>query len=446
MPKKIKVEYVRKGFDISEGIELPRNITHHRVDDSHLFIAPEKAAWITTGNLGKDIIHYFQDGYSIEKVMKELTLKGIKKETIISELRRLLIDIEKNGFLANAIVKDGEVNDINLHLYLTNKCNLRCRHCYMDSGLPLQNELSTEDFISVIDQFAAISKNQVILTGGEPLLFPDIMVLIKQAKEKGLKVSIFTNGTLIDEKFVSKIEDYVDEIQFSLDGASSEVNDNIRGKGVFQRVLKTADLLKKTNIKLRLAMVIMPQNVEDLKTNIIGLARRLDGVEMKLSFALKAGRSNQTYRFASSAVAENELQVILTSLYQNRLKAMTKIEPNLIIKNCGYGEVITISSNGDIYPCALLINKAGNLKKNNFRDIVDKIRADTKASNVENYKECSTCDLKYICFGGCRLNNIIHNKSLFKVYCPPGKKEDYYRLLVRRSKFDALGIWLGCNN
>lgn len=353
--------------------------------------------------------------------------------------------IEKNGFLGNAVVK-AEEPETSFQLYLTNKCNLNCIHCYIDSGKINNNELSTEEFLSIIDECGKISKSRVVFTGGEPLLRKDFFKLAERAKKNNLKVLLFTNGTLINERIVGKLEKNVDEIQFSLDGATPPVNDRIRGKGVFDKVLKAIQLLKNTQIQLKMSLVVMPQNFDDFKENIEEIARKLENEEMKFSLAIKEGRADNSFIFPSESEGEIALQAILRILYTKKLKAMRHIEANLISRNCGYGETITISSEGDIFPCAILKHSAGNVRNGDFPEVVKKIKNNMVESNVENLEKCPQCDLQYICFGGCRLNNITHNGNILKPYCSTEKKNDFYRKLVARDNFDGLSYWLDNNN
>ena len=443
MPKRVKVGYVKKDYVVNKGINIPQNITHHLIDGKHLFIAPEKASWISTNEMGKIFLDYFGNGYSIKQVIDELRLKNIENEVITSELRDFLVKVEKKGFLEDAVIREEE-SEISLQLYLTTACNLKCSHCYLGAGKVIEDELSVEEFGAIIDEFACLHKTKVVFTGGEPLLFGDnFFKLADRAKKNNLRVQLFTNGTLISRKIKNKLEEYVDEIQFSLDGATTEVNDEIRGQGVFNRVLENLRLLMNTKIKLKLSMVLMPGNAADLKRNIETLAQSLDNVEMKFGFAIIEGRADESLKFSSPAEGDRELQEILKILYKKKLKAMIKFEPNLIVRNCGYGEVITVSSNGDVFPCAVLKYKTGNIRTDNFSGLVEDIKKRTIASNVENLEGCSQCDLEYICFGGCRLNNITYNNSILKPHCPPEKKEELYKKLVVRDSFDALSIWLG---
>jgi len=445
MSKEIAVDYVKRDYDTNKGLDLPKVITYYNIDGEHLFIAPEKASWITVNDIGKDFIEYFSKGFSIKEAVSKLKLRNFSMDDITSELSNFLIKVEKYGFLENANVKE-EDNEESFQIYLTNRCNERCIHCYIDAGSSTGEELDTEDFLNLLDQCGSISKSKVTFTGGEPLLRADFFKLAKRAKKNNLKVHLFTNGTLINKDMVSKLEKYVDEIQFGLDGATRDVNDKIRGQGVYDKVLKAIQLLKETKIQLKLAIVIMPQNIDDFKKNIEKLAEDLETVEMKFGLAINEGRSNKSFRFPSETEGEIALQEILKILYKKRLKRMRKIEPNLITRNCGYGEIITIFSNGDVYPCAIPKHKYGNIRTDNFPDIVKKIKEDMIAFRVDNLEECPKCDLKYICFGGCRLNNITFNGSPFKPNCSQKKKEDFYRKLLLRANFDGLELWLKQDN
>jgi len=94
MPKRVKVEIVKKDYDVNKGINIPQKLTHHSIDGKHLFIAPEKASWISTNEMGNIFLDYFRNGYSIKQVINELRLKNIENEVITSELRDFLVNVE----------------------------------------------------------------------------------------------------------------------------------------------------------------------------------------------------------------------------------------------------------------------------------------------------------------------------------------------------------------
>jgi len=77
VPKRLKVQYVKKNFDADKGIDLPKKITYHNVDNNHLFIAPEIASWIAVNDIGKEFLKYFGDGCSIKEVITKMQSKNI---------------------------------------------------------------------------------------------------------------------------------------------------------------------------------------------------------------------------------------------------------------------------------------------------------------------------------------------------------------------------------
>lgn len=182
--------------------------------------------------------------------------------------------------------------------------------------------------------------------------------------------------------------------------------------------------------------------MEKIENFLQKLSKEIGDVEMKFSFATTEGRAKQSDRFEKESIGETEVQKVLKILYEKKLNVMTKFEPNIVVKNCGYGEVIAISSDGNIYPCSILKYSMGNIRNNNLSEVIKSILSHSYNSNVDFMEGCPSCDLKYICFGGCRLNNIKYNHDLLKPYCPAEKKDDIYKKLVSRDNFDSLALWL----
>jgi hypothetical protein len=157
MSKILEVAYVKKDYDTNKGLDLPKLITYYNIDGEHLFIAPEKASWITVNDLGKNFIEYFNMGLSIKEAVSKLKLRNFSMDEITSELRNFLIKVEKYGFLENIAVKE-EDPETTFQIYLTNRCNERCIHCYIDAGSSTEKELDTKDFLKLLDQCSSISK------------------------------------------------------------------------------------------------------------------------------------------------------------------------------------------------------------------------------------------------------------------------------------------------
>lgn len=133
------------------------------------------------------------------------------------------------------------------HVYfsLTNRCNLQCRMCdiYKNPDSK-ENEQSTSEVKAIIAQIKNMSINHIIFSGGEPLLRHDVLDLVEFAVAKGIgMVDIITNGTLLKDKSIKKIiKSKLNHITISLDGLG-KINDEIRGKGVFEKAQLNMDKL-----------------------------------------------------------------------------------------------------------------------------------------------------------------------------------------------------------
>jgi sulfatase maturation enzyme AslB (radical SAM superfamily) len=124
----------------------------------------------------------------------------------------------------------------------THKCNLACKHCYSNSGAVKEEELSTEQALAVVDQLADAGVTALAFSGGEPLTRKDFFEVAKHASDRGLYVSLASNGTLLTKENVQKIKQAkVNYIDVSIDGASAKTHDDFRGvPGTFDKALAGA--------------------------------------------------------------------------------------------------------------------------------------------------------------------------------------------------------------
>jgi radical SAM protein with 4Fe4S-binding SPASM domain len=150
---------------------------------------------------------------------------------------------------------------------ITRACNLKCIHCYNDSGPgPAENELSTTEAKDVIKDLAQFGVPVVLFSGGEPLLRHDIFELLKFANELGLRTVLSTNGTLITADITKQIKQHrVSYVGISLDGIG-EINDKFRGvSGAFDKAVEGIRNCQNENIRTGLRLTLTKQNVQDLE-------------------------------------------------------------------------------------------------------------------------------------------------------------------------------------
>jgi 12,18-didecarboxysiroheme deacetylase len=149
---------------------------------------------------------------------------------------------------------------------VTQRCNLRCVHCYAQSkDMEYKNELTTEEGKALIDDLAEFGCPVILFSGGEPLMRKDLPELAGYARSKGIRAVISTNGTMITEEMAKKLKDIgLSYVGISLDGMR-ETNDKFRGiEGSFDKALRGLHNCQKEGIKVGLRFTINRHNVHDI--------------------------------------------------------------------------------------------------------------------------------------------------------------------------------------
>lgn len=311
-------------------------------------------------------------------------LEKINNENIFPE--NSIVDKIKEKNIKFVPIKENEKVGNNFsfadiaYIELTRKCNLRCKHCLNDSGTEILNVLSQEKMMKLIKELADSGLQEVRFTGGEPLLFPKIIDIIKIAKDNGLFVSIGTNATLIDEELAKKLKDAgLKKAIVSIDGTEQK-HDSIRGKGTYQKTLKAIKLLEQEGIDVRINSVIMRSNMDD----IIEFAKQMHRNKTKLFIRrfIESGRGvkleNNTldekdYNYVKEQLSEeiNNNKYVNGHYLRNDEGISYRIElPFKYIEGCKAGaRALIISPDGDIHLCGFLAAQ-GFPAVGNIKDVV----------------------------------------------------------------------------
>src|ERR1022692_3809943 len=160
---------------------------------------------------------------------------------------------------------------------LTKGCNLRCIHCRASATeLSSPDDLSTETAKAIIDQIAEVSSPILVLSGGEPLFRSDIFQLARYGTDKGLRVALATNGTLVTKQVAQKIVDSgVRRVAISLDGADAATHDTFRGiPGAFDAAITGFRNLKALGMQVQINTTIARHNAHQLP-HVLALAKSL---------------------------------------------------------------------------------------------------------------------------------------------------------------------------
>jgi heme d1 biosynthesis radical SAM protein NirJ len=176
---------------------------------------------------------------------------------------------------------------------LIRRCNLACQHCYsISADVDFPGELTTPEIEATMDDLRAFGVPVLVLSGGEPLLHPDIFAISRRAKAMGFYVGLSTNGTLIDEALLPKIAEIgYDYVGISLDGIAA-THDRFRRKaGAYDASLGAVRLLRAAGIKVGLRFTLTQNNAHDLPA-LLDLLDAEDIDKFYLSHLNYGGRGN----------------------------------------------------------------------------------------------------------------------------------------------------------
>lgn len=431
---------MRKVLNLEKRIDVPHELVFKEINGNWVILSPKKPNWIITNEIGRTIVQYTIEGLSPKEIIIKLNKdKGIDVNEALKYVLDFFKDVEKFGFLESveSIDLDAIPSPTRLQLYVTNACNLRCKTCYMEATTALEDELTNEEWMKVISDFNEIvGPTLVAFSGGEPLYRDRFLDLAEYAKSKENETFLFTNGTLINGSNIEDLVNCIDKFQVSLDGTNSKSNDIVRGKGSYEKTINAIYLLGRRNVDLTISYTIVPQNIEDVKNNLVPFLESLgiNNLKVGLSIAREVGR------WRDNCVNSACLDKSITDLYPEVRKTLIEIfergwdQPsysrNILKRNCTFGQRLVIDSRGNGYPCAETVHSIGNVRNESLTNLYGKLKSVYRNSSVDANEPCKICDVKYICRGGCKTLRVQNFGSPFVQRCDDNRKLLIYRKLI----------------
>ena len=347
----------------------------------------------------------------------------------------------------------------------THNCNLSCQHCYSDSGHTREAELTTQEAFAVVDQLADAGVIALAFSGGEPLSRKDFFEVARHAADRGLYVSLATNGTLLTKENAKKLKQAkVNYVDISIDGASAKTHDGFRGvPGAFDKAMAGLKNCVEADICVCIATTATKNNVNEVPAiidlaeeigaerftyfNFIPAGRGKDHIEQDLSpeerenlmrylLARMSKGCKTTILTTAPQLARVGLQcqgksgtgeVTMSMAHMQTVKVTKKAVPLAdFIGGCGAGRLYcALSPQGDVHPCVFLPIKVGNLRTQKFTDVWLNSELFNALRNRDNLKgTCGSCNYKYIC-GGCRARAEAYHNDVMSgdVGCINAKKK-----------------------
>ena len=299
---------------------------------------------------------------------------------------------------------------------LTKKCNLKCPHCYMEAGKGAENELTTEECISLLDEMKALGTEMVILTGGEPLLRRDIYDIAKYASSLGIWVVMGTNGVLITDRVAEKmIECGVKGVGISLDSIDPEKHNSFRGgRNSWEFSVRALEICKAHGLQVLVQTTVMGMNYNEIQ-ELIDFTRDKGAWSFNLYFLVQTGRgqkmndlsAEQTHDILSNLVdiQDDYRPMLVRSKCAPQFKqiAYEKGRGGLESGGCMAGtQYCRIMPDGNVTPCPYMTVVAGNVREQSFAEIWQTSKVLEELRDVSQLKgRCGSCEFSELC-GGCR--------------------------------------------
>lgn len=412
-------------LELSHIPKLSKSLFYTPKRDKHLFLNTDLPDWLVLNQNAAYIVNLIDGQKTIADILNFL----VSLEANISEfeLLDLLMSLKKHGIIddnnlieqkCEASIKASIHPKLHIvHIKLTDECNLSCKYCYAESGaVAYKSFLSLEELKKIADDVKNITTHvSYVLSGGEPLLYPQIFEFMEYLKNLGNTIYLLTNGMYITEENASVIAKFCSIIKISLDGSNEEVNSITRGKNSFASAFKGYELLVKEGANVQISMTVTKANIHDI-SNMVDLF----GNRLTLQPFFKSGRG----------AVNDDLQITGVEYYQamanvDGFKPMARIGELLEgvrgrgVTKCAMADgEISISENGDVFPCQMLAEeefRGGNIKTDRIEDILNSVifKEVASFSSLTN-EDCSVCPIKLLCGGACRARSYAETGNLYQ--------------------------------
>jgi putative heme d1 biosynthesis radical SAM protein NirJ2 len=299
----------------------------------------------------------------------------------------------------------------------TNKCNLACEHCYRDAGEKYEDELTTEEGYTLLDEIAKAGFRLMVFSGGEPFMRDDILDLTRHASTLGLRPVYGSNGVLLDYDMVKNVKDAGGAaIAISLHMIKKDEHDTFCGtEGAFEKSLEAMKNCRDLELPFQVNTTAFGRNNDEI-LEICDLAIEMGAKSHHVLFLVPTGRGEN---IEEESLRERQYEKLIIDLLRKRKETGFDIKPTCApqfmriadqmgldmgryTRGCLAGiSYVSIIPNGDVWPCPYLPLNVGNVRETPFSDIWANNEVLKRMRTQEYSGKCGPCDYKNTC-GGCR--------------------------------------------
>ncbi len=306
---------------------------------------------------------------------------------------------------------------------VTNACNMYCDHCYREAGCKVEEELSTQEAKTLLEQIAKARFKIMIFSGGEPLMRPDIVELVAYATKLGLRPVFGTNGTLITLEMAKKLKAAgAMGMGISLDSLDKAKHNEFRKfPGAWEGAVRGMENCRKAGLPFQIHTTVMDWNNAELES-ITDFAVEKGAVAHHFFFLVPTGRAKS---IEAESLRAEQYEDTLTRIMKKQQQVDIELKPTCapqfmriadqmgiktrFRRGCLAGTAYCIiSPRGKVQPCAYLNMELGDVRETPFDEIWQNNEV-LKTLRTLDYKDgCGACEYKGAC-GGCRARAAFYN-------------------------------------
>ncbi len=413
--------YTVTGLSKKPKVKQPQFIEQR--DNQFLLIWGDIPNWMVVDGEALAIIKLSNGERTYQEIAESVVGDLRNHPTPLEDLHGFYEVLENARVMENSRPLKSPLNPIieNITINVTNRCNLRCTHCFIGESSNRPSQLDT----SAIERFIQDGKEYIaeLLTisilGGEPLLEKEKTLEIASiGKHIDVETVVSTNGLLIDNEFAKQARELNLVVQVSLEGSTPALNDMIRGKGSFERAVKGVRTLVENGAYSIICMVMRKDNLDDMES-FCDLAIDLGVNELRFIEMREMGRvpiegiQKATSREIILATKRllNKRPEVRKFLVRDHFSVMKYICSRANKRSyCGAAfKTVLIDSDAGVYPCPNHVKPeflSGNIHTDSFEEIwlrSDRLKEIRSSYFVDTINpRCSECAIRYWCLGGCR--------------------------------------------
>lgn len=299
---------------------------------------------------------------------------------------------------------------------VTNACNMFCDHCYREAGCKAEEELSTEEAKTLLEQIARAGFKIMIFSGGEPLIRPDILELVSYATSLGLRSVFGTNGTLITLEMAQKLKAAgAMGMGISLDSMDKKKHNEFRKfDGAWEGAVQGMRNCRAVGLPFQIHTTVMDWNNHELEA-ITDFAVAEGAVAHHFFFLVPTGRAKT---IEAESLRAEQYEETLTRIMKKQTEVDIELKPTCapqfmriaaqmgiktrFRRGCLAGTAYCIiSPRGKVQPCAYLNMELGDVRETPFDEIWKNNEVLNTLRTLEYKGGCGECEFKRAC-GGCR--------------------------------------------